>query len=121
SHRRSATGYIYTFPLMEIQPFALRMQEEMISQVETNKPEYVVYMNDDLSWLKFRNSELKIFDWWKGYWAANLDLVDTLPIKERHSESLWEKTPELEPAFNADGSPKCLLLLKRKAAADGAA
>ena len=31
--RKSATGYIYTYPLMEPQPYASRMQDEMI-QIE---------------------------------------------------------------------------------------
>ena len=42
SQRRSATGYLYTYPLMEPQPFARRMQEEMIREIESTQPEFVV-------------------------------------------------------------------------------
>jgi hypothetical protein len=115
SHRRSATGYLYMFPLMEVQPYALKMQEEMIAQIETNQPEYVVYANDDLSWLKWSRSELRILDWWKNYWPENLDLVETFPIKEQYAESLWQKAPDPKPARNGDGSPKGFLVFRRKA------
>ena len=114
SRRHSATGHLYMYPLMEVQPYALRMQEELIAQVETNRPEYVVYANDDLSWLKWSQSNLKVFDWWKKYWAENLELVETWPIKEQQAESLWEKAPDPKQAFNADGTPKSFLVFRRK-------
>jgi hypothetical protein len=114
SHRRSATGYIYTYPLMEMQSYSLKMQEEMIAQVETNRPEFVVYVNDDLSWLPWPESNRRIFDWWRDYWATNLELVRTINIYERHVESLMDKSPELTPANNADGSPKSFIIFKRK-------
>ena len=34
AHRRPATGYIYMYGLMEDQPFATRMQDEMMREVE---------------------------------------------------------------------------------------
>lgn len=37
AHRHSVTGYIYTYGMMEPQPFARRMQEEMIHDVETTR------------------------------------------------------------------------------------
>ena len=33
ARRHSATGYIYTYGLMEAQPFARRMQDEMIREI----------------------------------------------------------------------------------------
>jgi len=44
AHRRSATGYIYTYGMMESQPFALTMQNEMIHDIETTRPEYIVFV-----------------------------------------------------------------------------
>ena len=63
SHRRSATPYIYTYPLMEPQPYALDMQRQMISQIETSKPRFVVIVNCIDSWIVRRDSEKLIFDW----------------------------------------------------------
>jgi hypothetical protein len=77
SRRRSATGYLYMYPLMEAQPYALKMQEEMTAEIEKRRPEYVVYVDEPLSWLKRPESERRIFDWWEGYRATNLDLVSS--------------------------------------------
>lgn len=38
SGRRSATGYIYTYPLMELQPYATATQRQMIHEVEAVDP-----------------------------------------------------------------------------------
>lgn len=112
AHRLSATGYIYMYPLMEDQPYAEKMQEEMIREIEKNRPDYVVYVNDDLSWLRKPNSLGKIDDWWKSYWQKNLELINTIPIEEWHGD-----TPDPVAAMNRAGDAKCLLLLKRKASA----
>ncbi|MEW5995853.1 MAG: hypothetical protein AB1744_15865, partial [Candidatus Zixiibacteriota bacterium] len=40
SDRRSATGYIYMYPLMEYQEVALEVQEEMITEIERAEPRY---------------------------------------------------------------------------------
>lgn len=74
SQRHSATGYIYTYGLMEPQPFASRMQDEMIRQIETNTPGFIVFVHDELSWWPYPNSDLKIFHWWDDY-KTNYTLV----------------------------------------------
>ena len=45
SQRRSATGYIYTYGLVEEQPLAPQMQQEMIDEIEANKPKFIVFAN----------------------------------------------------------------------------
>ena len=52
--RRSATGYIYTYSLMEIHPFASTMQQEMIQEIEAAKPEFIVMVDVKSSWLPGR-------------------------------------------------------------------
>jgi 4-amino-4-deoxy-L-arabinose transferase-like glycosyltransferase len=51
AQRRSATGYIYTYPLMEEQEYAARMQNEMLEEVMRARPEYAVFVDDRFSWL----------------------------------------------------------------------
>jgi hypothetical protein len=99
TRRRSATGYIYTYPLMENHPHALKMQEEFIREVETARPEYVVYVSNPLSWLARPDSERKVFDWWNPYWAANLELVRTINTRQGATET---------------GEGSLLVVLKRK-------
>jgi hypothetical protein len=67
SRRHSATGYIYTYPLMEPQPFAGAMQREMIREIETNLPEFIVFVNQNFSWVQAPQSDVTIFKWWNDY------------------------------------------------------
>lgn len=86
AHRRPATGYIYTYPLMEPQPYAAKMEAEMISEIETNKPEYLVYVSNPESWNPRPGSDLSIFGWFKRYSAAHYDRVALL------DQVTWDKT-----------------------------
>ncbi|MBK9338640.1 MAG: glycosyltransferase family 39 protein [Lewinellaceae bacterium] len=64
SDRLPATGYIYTYPLMENQVYSLAMQQDMIAEVERNKPKFLVYVNSPFSWLRKEQSYNNIFDWY---------------------------------------------------------
>ena len=48
--RQSATGYIYTYALMEPQKFAHQMQLEMIREIEASKPRFLVRVDMSGSW-----------------------------------------------------------------------
>jgi len=74
SQRRSVTGYIYMYPLMEPQPFAAQMQNEMIREIETGAPEFIVVARVDSSWFVSSQSDPRIFDWWDAY-QTNYALV----------------------------------------------
>jgi hypothetical protein len=78
--RRSATGYIYVYGLMELQPLALAMQQEMIRQIEAARPAYVVWVDVPTSWVVRPGSEHAIFDWAERYLPANFDLCGTITI-----------------------------------------
>jgi len=71
SHRHSATGYIYTYPLMEPQTYARQMQSEMIHEIESAKPKYLISVTVDTSWLHSPRSENGIFEWAPRYIADN--------------------------------------------------
>jgi hypothetical protein len=72
AQRHSATGYIYMYPLMEPQPFAAQMQQEMIREIENAWPKFVVFVSIQTSWLTAPESERAIFDWFEKYSAAEL-------------------------------------------------
>jgi hypothetical protein len=109
SGRRSASGHIYMYPLMEEQPYAQQMQDTMMREIERAQPEYVLYIDDDLSWLPRGGGQQKIVNWWKEYWAANMDLTWTREIEEgREPQTGPEKTgKEAEPV-------KKILIFKRR-------
>ena len=75
SQRHSATGYIYTYPLVEEQPYASVMQSEFIGEVESAAPEFVVYVLIDRSWLKRPHSDDRIFQWADAYTRDRYSLV----------------------------------------------
>lgn len=80
SQRRSATGYVYTYALMEIQPYALKMQQEMIHEIETGNPRFLIYVNVPTSWLVRPRSEKKILTWFYEYAWKHYDLVGVVDI-----------------------------------------
>jgi 4-amino-4-deoxy-L-arabinose transferase-like glycosyltransferase len=90
SHRHSATSYIYTYGLMEAQPFALQMQNEMIHDIETAQPLYIVREVAEEAWLRTPESPARIFDWWEAYRPQHYQLVGVAEtVSEDHTEYRW--------------------------------
>ncbi|MCE5341440.1 MAG: glycosyltransferase family 39 protein [Planctomycetaceae bacterium] len=83
SQRRSASPYIYMYPLMEAQPYALVMQREMIEQIENCKPRFFIFVTNKFSWLQLPKSEMLIFTWFEQYMEhyRSIGLVEILPGK----------------------------------------
>lgn len=50
--RRSATGYIYMYPLMEIHPYTLKMQRDAITEIESSKPKFLILFGIDDPWIR---------------------------------------------------------------------
>lgn len=107
--RLSATGYIYTYGLMEAQPFARRMQDEMIREIEDTRPEYVVDVRVDSSWQQDDDSPKRIFEWWSAY-SRNYTPVGLVDLVGEHDiRYRWGAD-----AASAPKSEEYLLVLKRK-------
>jgi hypothetical protein len=90
ARRRSATGYIYGYPLMEAQPFALRMQNEMIGEIEAARPEYVVMVNVYSTWMNDDDSPTRLFDWWDAYRGRYRRVGVADMISEERTEYRWD-------------------------------
>jgi Dolichyl-phosphate-mannose-protein mannosyltransferase len=103
SHRHSATGYIYAYPLMEPQPFAHKMQVEMIREIETNAPEFIVFVNQNFSWVQAPQSDTTIFKWWNDY-KTN---YATVGLVEQHwpypSQFFWGQGAVAHGKLNGTG------------------
>jgi hypothetical protein len=68
AHRRSVTGYIYMYDLVQDQPFRQKMEKEMISEVERGCPDYLVFVNLTLSWAPVPRERLEgIRHWFANY------------------------------------------------------
>jgi 4-amino-4-deoxy-L-arabinose transferase-like glycosyltransferase len=61
--RKLASGYIYMYPLMELHPLALSMQQEFIREVTQAQPAYAVMVDVRTSWLVRPNSESLVLKW----------------------------------------------------------
>ena len=86
--RRSATGYIYMYPLMEDHEFALTMQRRLIDEVERAAPEYLLFVRVPTSWLQTPRSKTLIYDWFTGY-KERYQRVGLVEIFEKSSHCSW--------------------------------
>jgi hypothetical protein len=87
--RISATGHIYMYGLMEIHENNLKMQQEMISEIEKNKPLFLVFCNIPFSWLIKPNSPMNIFEWFNKYSSLNYNLVGMVDIPAQGMSSFY--------------------------------
>jgi hypothetical protein len=71
AQRHSATGYIYTYSLMEPQRYAQQMQQEMMREIESARPKYLISVAMSFSWLRGPDSEPSIFTWANEYMTQN--------------------------------------------------
>ena len=97
SDRLSATGYMYTYPLMEAQPFASMMQKEMISEVEAAQPRFVVYVDCWSSWLSGPDSDQTVFEWVDHYVRARYHLVGIVDEVNEGTEYHWGDAATYQP------------------------
>jgi len=114
AQRRSASGYIYTYALMESHPYAQKMQKEMIREIETSRPEYVVNITDASSWARHDGSADNIFRWWEGYWSEHYELLRSIPVMREQLPGQNRRDSAVESQPQSTG---LLMLLKRRDAA----
>ena len=107
ANRRSATGYIYTYAMMENNPYALEMQREMARQIEAAAPKYLVIVNIYESWLKRPTSPTYVFEWCSNYVKAGtlVGKVELTPPEVRYT---WGT----EAADAAPSTDKYLLVFR---------
>ena len=89
ARRLSATGYIYTYPLTEPQPYASRMQDGMMAEIEAARPRYLVFVQETSSWNLTPQSDRRIFDWGWHYVSSCYRLVGLTDILSDESRYVW--------------------------------
>jgi hypothetical protein len=78
ARRRSATGYLYTYGLMEI------------AEIEDAAPAFVVLVDVSTSWLATPRSGRHLLAWSGEYPAANYDVVGAVAILgPERTEYVW--------------------------------
>jgi len=102
SRRHSATGYIYTYALMEAQSYARRMQEEMISEIELSRPRYLVSVSIGSSWARRSDSEQLIFDWANEYLNQHYKVVGFVnTLSADRTDYYFEQVPTSVPELGS--------------------
>src|SRR5437773_547038 len=110
SKRHSATGYIYTYELMEPQSYARQMQEEMIQQIESARPKYLIWIGVPASWLQQATSEDLILAWANDYVGKFYDVVGLVNLLSRdQTDYYFDQLPESKPQLD-----NYILIYRRK-------
>jgi hypothetical protein len=78
--RRSVTRYIYTYFLMWERRYAAGMQREMIGEIESAKPKWLVFVGSQTSWTRMEDSITDIFDWFSRYADSNYDIAGIIEV-----------------------------------------
>jgi hypothetical protein len=91
AHRPSATGYIYTYALMEPQPYAEQMRDEMRREVEAARAPYLVFVGLRPSWGTRPGSDMEILSWAADYATRCYDLAGIAEVDPRQGPSIrWD-------------------------------
>ena len=80
AHRRSATPHIYIYPLVKAHRMALSMQQEMIQNIETARPKFIVFVYIPESWLMDKKADRSILTWFTNYSKTNYEVAGTIQI-----------------------------------------
>jgi 4-amino-4-deoxy-L-arabinose transferase-like glycosyltransferase len=91
AHRLSASGYIYVYALMEKQPYWQQMQKQMIQEIESNHPAYILYFNQPATWLTTMGSSrlAPYLDWANAYVKNNYAEVGLVELADPESHFTW--------------------------------
>lgn len=90
SRRLAATGLVNTYAMMELHPYALKMQKQMVSEIEKAQPRFLVIVNITSSWLKRKGSETFLIDWVSEYAKKYYKRVGVVDIISREkTEYHW--------------------------------
>lgn len=111
ANRRSATGYMYVYALMEPHKYNVQMQNEMVSELEKAKPEYMIYCNINTSWLSRPTSPDTLLNWANRYLPANYYLAGMvdIPSDGEQSQYYWGDAANRKPQY-----PNYIHILRRK-------
>lgn len=78
SKRKSATGYIYMYPLMEKQKFSLELQKKMFDEIDLKKPKLIVLINNEIEYFRLNSSQEN-----NRYFFERLSKIQSNPIYKR--------------------------------------
>jgi len=87
--RRSATGFVFVYPLMQVHEFSHAMQETMMREVEAGRPAYAVLVKTPTSWMELADSDHTMQNWAVRYLNEHYVLAGQVVVSDRGSSYLW--------------------------------
>lgn len=82
ARRRSATGFLYMYPMTEQHEFAESMQRQMIDEIEAVEPQLVAVVTVPSSWLYRPTAPRLLFEWMNSEIPRRYALEALVPIGE---------------------------------------
>jgi hypothetical protein len=93
---------------MEEQPYALTMQKQMISEIESSRPEFLVLVQVSTSWLRNPAAPDIIFDWAQKYVTGFYEPAGLVEIRDTSRYWWGEDAKTADPV-----SPYLVRIFKR--------
>jgi hypothetical protein len=94
AHRLSATGHIYTYGLMESQPYARMMQREFMKETEQSVPEFVVFVPFIRSWSWSPRSVPDLWEWIPQFLSSHYDRMGIVNIEGDRTSFFWDENAQ---------------------------
>jgi len=89
ARRRSASGFIYVYDLVQTHQYAAQFQREMIGEIEAAKPEYLLQVEISSSWLNWPGADRALADWGMAYIRRFYEEAGVVYIYPTHSDYVW--------------------------------
>ena len=89
----SATGYLYTYPLMETHSLAQWMQHDLMRRLEADPPRWIALVSAANSWMApHTTAQTPIIDWMDRFLPAHYDVVGVADIVSPYrTVYLWDE------------------------------
>ena len=97
------------YALMEDHDYALTMQKEMIQDIESAQPKFIVFVNVPTSWLRNQTSQPLLHNWLQNYQSKYYELVGLVTISQQDTRYYWAQNVKWPP-----DSPLWVAVLQRK-------
>jgi 4-amino-4-deoxy-L-arabinose transferase-like glycosyltransferase len=101
ARRLSATGYLYTYPLVDAHPDARSMQRDMAAEIAAARPEYVVFVRSSRSWHRGSLEGEPIYEWFTRYRARELEPVGVVELAPGRTSYRWGAGGPVHPALDS--------------------
>jgi len=80
SKRKSASGYLYVYPLLERQRFALTMRQQFYDEIRKSEPGILVYTSNAGTWYAGEEVHSEMYDWYQQYRDSAFNRIGLINI-----------------------------------------